>query len=60
MDDNVNYLTTWEVSRVLKVTQETVRDNIKTGKLTAIKPGRQHLIPQSALDAYLQQKTASK
>ena len=55
MNENETYLNTFEVAQVLKVSRETIRDYIKAGKLTAIKSGRQNLIPKSSLDAYLRE-----
>lgn len=53
MDIIEKYLTTAEVAQILNVTRETVREYCKAGTLEAFRQGRQNLIPQSSLDAYL-------
>ena len=47
------FLTTKQVAEMLKIKPDTVRDYCKKGKLTAFKQGRQNLVAQSSLDAYL-------
>lgn len=46
------YLTVDEVADRLRVGPWTVREWIAAGRLSAIKPGKQYLISQSALECF--------
>lgn len=45
-----DFLTVSEVSALLRVTPQAVRDMIRRGDLKAIKPGRQFRIPRTEID----------
>lgn len=46
------YLTVEEVAKRLRVTPWTVREWVKAGRLSAIKPSQQYLISESALEEF--------
>lgn len=47
------YLTVAQVAAILHVSNQTVWDRIKAGRLPAIKEGRRYLIKQRDVDDYL-------
>jgi excisionase family DNA binding protein len=47
------YLTTSEVADLLRVTDWTVLRWLREGKVTSIRPGRQHLIPRADVERLL-------
>lgn len=45
-----------EVAEICRVTEATVREWIKSGKLKALKPGRSYLIDEEDLRFFLKEK----
>ena len=54
------FLSTEEVAERLQVDEQTVRRWIKSGKLEAVKPGREWRIPPSAFEALLESYSSPK
>lgn len=48
--------TTKQIADILHISADAVRDRIQSKKLTSIKDGRQHLVKESTLEAYLKAK----
>lgn len=53
MQTTVDYLTVREVAQKLRLTEHTVRVWISAGKIKAIKPGLNYLIPANELNRIL-------
>lgn len=47
-------LTTREVAKLLRISDETVRRQIRTGKIRAVKVGKQWLVPGAELNRILE------
>jgi len=53
MADHDEWLLINEVANIARVSPDTVRFWIKTGRLSSIRPGRRRLVRREALDAFL-------
>ena len=53
----MNYLTTEDVSKIIRRCKETVRRKIRKGELEAIDIGGQYLFTQESIDKFLASKS---
>jgi len=58
--DEMKYLTTEEVAKILKVSTWTIYNLIKSGELSAFRVGAQWRIPQEEVDAMIGRNSSKK
>ena len=58
--DEIRIYTVEEVQAILRVTQRTIYNYIKTGKLNAVKIGKYWRVPEATLQEFINKGTNAK